>query len=200
MALNWTSTSAEFQFPKVRAWKYALLHGSQPASFAQVIEAWQDDEEFRGWFNQLLATAPLKSFYWEMPPVTHETLDREFEFVLIEAPRLAPKADPNAFSEHFFNASDDEHVVAFPTPSGKAMLISPCPLAAETHYRHLGAFVAGAPPAQCDQLWQCVGEQMAQRVDDRPVWLSTAGNGVSWLHIRLDDSPKYYQYAEYQDE
>ena len=43
---------------------------------------------------------------------------------------------------------------------------------------------------------------MARRVGARPVWLSTAGAGVSWLHVRLDDRPKYYgcgpyrQYAE----
>ncbi|MGI9175867.1 MAG: DUF6940 family protein [Rhodothermales bacterium] len=24
------------------------------------------------------------------------------------------------------------------------------------------------------------------------MWLSTAGGGVSWLHVRLDSRPKYY--------
>mmetsp|Transcript_9405 Transcript_9405/g.21189 ORF Transcript_9405/g.21189 Transcript_9405/m.21189 type:complete len:541 (+) Transcript_9405:444-2066(+) len=27
-----------------------------------------------------------------------------------------------------------------------------------------------------------------------PVWLSTSGMGVPWLHVRLDSSPKYYTY------
>jgi hypothetical protein len=30
--------------------------------------------------------------------------------------------------------------------------------------------------------------------------LSTAGAGVSWLHVRLDDHPKYYSYEPYQQD
>jgi hypothetical protein len=33
--------------------------------------------------------------------------------------------------------------------------------------------------------------------EDR-VWLSTAGAGVPWLHVRLDDAPKYYGHAAYR--
>lgn len=38
---------------------------------------------------------------------------------------------------------------------------------------------------------------MTARVGTRPVWLSTAGAGVAWLHVRLDDRPKYYSYRPY---
>lgn len=31
-----------------------------------------------------------------------------------------------------------------------------------------------------------------------PFWLSTAGMGVSWLHVRLDERPKYYRFQEYR--
>ena len=41
-------------------------------------------------------------------------------------------------------------------------------------------------------------DAMLDRIDDRPVWLSTAGMGIAWLHIRLDDRPKYYGYREYR--
>jgi Family of unknown function (DUF6940) len=34
----------------------------------------------------------------------------------------------------------------------------------------------------------------------KPVWLSPAGAGVSWLHLRLDDQPKYYGYAPYRQQ
>ena len=47
-------------------------------------------------------------------------------------------------------------------------------------------------------LWQAVGEAMARRVGSKPVWLSTAGAGVSWLHMRLDDRPKYYAHSPYR--
>jgi len=39
---------------------------------------------------------------------------------------------------------------------------------------------------------------MTRRLSSRPVWLSTAGGGVSWLHVRLDDRPKYYHHAAYR--
>jgi hypothetical protein len=39
---------------------------------------------------------------------------------------------------------------------------------------------------------------MARRVGRQPVWLSTAGAGVAWLHVRLDDRPKYYGHGPYR--
>lgn len=29
------------------------------------------------------------------------------------------------------------------------------------------------------------------------VWVSTSGLGVAWLHVRVEDRPKYYTYLEY---
>ena len=36
---------------------------------------------------------------------------------------------------------------------------------------------------------------MQQRVSASPLWLSTAGMGVSWLHLRLDSRPKNYRHG-----
>ena len=41
-------------------------------------------------------------------------------------------------------------------------------------------------------------QAMVQRVGIKPVWLSTAGAGVSWLHVGLDDRPKYYGFGPYR--
>jgi len=30
------------------------------------------------------------------------------------------------------------------------------------------------------------------------LWISTAGLGVTWLHVRIDSSPKYYTHAPYR--
>ena len=40
---------------------------------------------------------------------------------------------------------------------------------------------------------------MDSRVGARPIWLSTAGHGVAWLHVRLDSRPKYYLHAPYRE-
>ena len=95
---------------------------------------------------------------------------------------------------------------AFPNLGGDAMLVAPKqdPSAprGELAYAHLANFVRGAPPEQVRRLWAQVGKSMERRVGaegqaGRPVWLSTSGLGVFWLHVRLDRSPKYYTYAPY---
>ena len=65
-------------------------------------------------------------------------------------------------------------------------------------YGHLAAFVREAPQAQRHTLWQVVGAALDERIGVRPTWLSTSGLGVSWLHVRLDSRPKYYQYEPYR--
>ena len=49
-------------------------------------------------------------------------------------------------------------------------------------------------------LWRTVGEAVSERITDRPLWLSTAGGGVAWLHVRLDSRPKYYGHTPYARE
>ena len=41
---------------------------------------------------------------------------------------------------------------------------------------------------------------MSQTVNDKPTWLSTAGMGVAWLHVRLDQRPKYYAHRPYRED
>src|SRR5262249_59079316 len=61
------------------------------------------------------------------------------------------------------------------------------------------AFVRQAPDTQRHALWKLVGAAMQRRLGAKPVWLSTAGAGVSRLHARLDDRPKYYSHEPYRE-
>lgn len=176
--------------------RYLIEHSSQPVSFLQVVEAWRSDAECRVWFNTLLADAPYRAFRWETPGVTVATANRPLEFVLLDAPEIDRTPDVEAFAEHFETASIS--VVDFANLSGDSLLIAPCPLTDDSAYGHLAAFVRRAPAEQVDALWRTVGEAMANRLSAKPVWLSTAGAGVSWLHVRLDDRPKYYGHAPYR--
>lgn len=176
--------------------RFAVAFDARPATFAEVIRAWQGDAGFRSQFNALLADAPYTAFRWETPPVTASTVSRPFEFVLLDSPGLARRPEPEAFAEHFAGAKAG--VAAFPNLGGDAIMVVPCPVVAASAYGHLAAFVRHAPEQQRHALWQSVGEAMARRVGVKPVWLSTAGAGVSWLHVRLDDRPKYYGFAQYR--
>jgi hypothetical protein len=123
-------------------------------------------------------------------------VSQPFEFVLLDSPELVRRPDPEAFAEHF--AVAEASVAAFPNLAGDAIMVVPAPLAEPSAYAHLAAFVRLAPAAQQHALWQTVGEAMARRIGARPVWLSTAGAGVTWLHVRLDDRPKYYGFVPYK--
>jgi hypothetical protein len=176
--------------------RFAISKDGRPLSYGDVIDAWQNSKEFREQFSEQLADSPYKAFRWETPAVTRTMLAQPLEFVLLNSPRLERPVEPEAFAEHFQGATGP--VVSFANLGRDAIMVVPCPLTDEKAYGHLAAFVRRAPVSQQHALWQEIGDAMAKRVDDVPVWLSTAGAGVSWLHVRLDDRPKYYGYEPYR--
>ena len=115
----------------------------------------------------------------------------------MDSDSLASRADRDAYAEHFRGAEGP--VVTFANLGGDAILVVPCPIAAPSCYAHLADFVRLAPETQRDALWQAVGEAMARRIGTEPVWLSTAGAAVAWLHVRLDNRPKYYAHTPYRN-
>ncbi len=171
---------------------------SLPVPYVEVLKRWESDREFRTFYLGLLAESPFPAFRWETPPITALTANRSFEFVLVNSPELDRTADVEAFGEHFKIESESQ-VVEFANLGKDAVLVVPCPLASHSAYGHIGAFVRNAPVPQQHALWARVGTAMQRRLGTKPVWLSTAGAGVSWLHVRLDDRPKYYVFAPYRD-
>jgi hypothetical protein len=170
---------------------------SSPAPFSDVLRRWQNDARFRSYFMGVLAAVPFSAFRWETPPVTAATADLPFEFVVLDSPGLAHTPDSLAFAEHFSGAAG-EGVVSFPNLGRDAILVVPCPWDDLSAYGHLAAFIRGAPEPQKHALWRLVGTVMERQLGPQPVWLSTAGAGVSWLHVRLDKRPKYYGHAPYR--
>jgi hypothetical protein len=191
----WTTRCEELADGRVL--RFVVDLASKPATCADVLRSWQGDAAFRSLFNALLANAPYSAFRWETPPVTAATVARPFEFVLLDSPGLARRPDQDAFAAHF-GGSPEGGVVEFPNLGGDAVLVVPCPRAAPSAYGHLAAFVRHAPDSQRHALWQTVGDAMARRLGAKPLWLSTAGAGVSWLHVRLDDRPKYFGFGPYR--
>ena len=192
----WTSRSE--QMADGRQLKVAIDLDASPVSYAEVLRRWQHDADFRSLFIALLADSQFSAFRWETSPITTATADRPFEFVLLDSPGLASSPDAEAFAEHFAGAGSDG-VVEFPNLGKDAIMVVPCPNNGPlSAYGHLAAFVRQAPRSQQHALWARVGAAMQRRLGDQPVWLSTAGAGVSWLHVRLDDRPKYYGYRPYQ--
>ena len=180
-----------------RTVKVTLSAGS-PLSCGAVLRLWQGDEGFRRFFTEVVLDSGFEAFFWETPPVTLSTLRRPFEFVVVDGGALARlRPDPQPFSKHFA-ARPWPEVLSFPNLGGDATLIVPAPVSPDhSCYTHLGNFLRAAPAGQVDRFWQVVGETMQERVSASPLWLSTAGMGVSWLHLRLDSRPKYYRHRPY---
>ena len=109
-------------------------------------------------------------------------------------PSLDRPADRDTLQAYFSSAAA---IATFPNLGGDATLVVPTPRADDSAYGHIAAFVRNAPTDQQHELWKAVADAMAANLADRPLWLSTAGAGVAWLHVRLDQRPKYYQHRPF---
>jgi len=169
-----------------------------PVPFGTALECLGCDAAFRECFLQLLRQAPFAAYRWETPPVSSAAAGRTFEFVLIDAPGLEVPADAHTFRAEF--AAAQSGVCVFRSLGGDARLVAPTPDQGTPVgvYSHLAAFVRGAPDEQVHALWSRVGLAAMEGLDEKPLWISTHGGGVAWLHVRLDSRPKYYGYAPYR--
>src|SRR5215216_3282021 len=103
--------------------KVTLNDDSRALSSGEVIELWHDSNEFRKYFTAVITQSPFDAFFWETPPVTKRTLERPFEFVLVEGASLSRlKPDPSAFMSHF-SSRQAEEVLTFPNLGGDAILV-----------------------------------------------------------------------------
>lgn len=162
---------------------------------AITLLAW--NENFIDFLSSLLTQRDMDGFVWEMPPLTQETLRHQFEFVVIDT--RAPyhdEADFSPFASCLSEANANAEVLAFENLGGDALLIVPTPVEG-ADYRDLGHFLSTATKSHIHGFWKTVAETVTVRVSDQPVRVSVAGEGVAWLHLRLDTQPKYYQYLPY---
>ncbi len=193
----WEAESLTLESGRVEV--VSVLRAGERLSYAEVIDLWQRDEGFRNYFRSLLADASYEAYFWETPPVTRRTVDRPFQFAVVESSqhsRVHP--EPDAFRSHFASSEVEQTVLTFPNLGGDALLVVPRPLGPLPAYAHLGVFVREAPATQIHALWQAAGAALESQIGTRPIWLSTAGLGVYWLHLRLDSRPKYYRYQPYK--
>lgn len=177
--------------------RFAVFDGQNRLSFDQYFQLMESNPDFRSWYTALIAHSDYESLFWEHPPLTRDSWSEPAEFVLLDGPALARfEPDPYPFAPQFENA--DRIVVRFANLGGDAMLVVPCPLGDYAAYPHLAVFLRQAPVDQVHELWSQTAVAVRERIGDQPLWVSTAGMGVAWLHIRLDSWPKYYRFDPYK--
>lgn len=109
------------------------------------------------------------------------------------------RTDRESYRSYFTDDPEDDGVVSFANLGGDATLVVPSSRGPDENYGHLAAFVRGAPRDQVRSLWRRVGQVASEGLGRSPVWISTAGGGVAWLHVRFDRRPKYYGHAPYRE-
>ena len=160
--------------------------------------------------TELITALPYQGFYFETPGVSIQTADKPFRFCIADGKRLfnfaEPRASSEAFQEHL-QCQGSTYSCRFANLSGDATLVAPKKTDTtleDKAYSHLAAFLRGAPRTQVAAVWKKVAETYLDLLETRdashPVWLSTAGEGVPWLHFRFDSRPKYYKYGKFAKE
>ena len=190
--MQWHCRIEELDYGTLRL--HAVTTSDRIMSLDEVFSAWRESEPFRATWLSWLRTVRFRAFCWECPPACHTTGSAPFECVFVSSPSLSRMGtDANAFAGHFRAGCD---IATFWNLGGDALLVAPCP--EETgDFAHLASFTATASPKRQDALWRTVGDALLRRAGAQPLWVSTAGHGVAWLHVRLDSRPKYYRHAPY---
>ncbi len=194
---RWFATTGALDGGRVR--RLTISIDSKALSCRDVCDLWQQDTGFGIFFSKTLAAIPFDAFFWEVRPITMASVDAPFECVIVDSPALSGvTADSSPFGLQLDASRSHDGIATFENLGGDALLVAPCAGLQTLSYAHLAAFVRHAPEQMQRTFWNRVGAALASRLGSVPVWLSTSGLGVYWLHVRLDRQPKYYTYAPYR--
>jgi len=176
--------------------KIKILQNGKPMTFAGWIEGLKSSLEFVEFFVGILNDCPFEAFFWEVKPITQANLSNGFEFVLVSSQSLVNiSANDSAFKRYF---NEGNKVVSFPNLGGDAQLVVPTQNSDIANYAHLASFIRNAPKDQLAAFWNKVAIEYEKLIGQSYKWLSTAGLGIYWLHVRIDSSPKYYRFNDYK--
>ena len=190
--------------PSPHAWRQVytvrLRRGTRDLTWREVVAGVVHDDQLRDALSTALANAPLDAFFWETGPVSRQTQDQPFTSVLVHAPVLAGALpDTRSFADKLSGATAPD-VFTFSNLGRDACLVVPAPAERPDSHVHLAAFLREGSGAQMHRLWRAVGQAVERWFTDTPdpVWVSTSGTGVFWLHVRLDSRPKYITYEPFR--
>ena len=194
MSSMWTIQRDHPESTQTLRWRF--FAGDERLSYADFLHALSTDTTFRELIQEEMRVAPYVAFRWETPPLDSSNIEQPFECLLHDSPELDVRGVPTDFEAYFQSGVE---VVSFKNLGGDATLIVPCPISKSANYSHIGAFHRSAPNSQQHAFWIAVANAALTRIGSKPLWLSTAGGGVDWLHARLDERPKYYRHLPWRN-
>lgn len=135
-------------------------------------------------FIQFLINIEYKSYFWECDRVI---MNKPFRFSIFNSKTLSERTQDNNAFNGIINCSKKTQVISFLSLSKDTNLIVPCKKSYVANYTSLATFSRTAPIKQQVEFWKKVGKNIKEGD-----WVSTSGLGVSWLHVRIANRPKYY--------
>ena len=167
----------------------------EPIRWSQFQKLVVESAPLRALLTRRLREDAEPAFYFECSP-RFDGSDSVFRFVLVPAPDLVSrKVDTRSFAEHF--AHGGGLCRTFANLRGDSTLVVPAPEKSDADFGHLASWARAASNAQVDAVWCAVGAAITNW-SAGPLWLSTSGGGVAWVHFRLDPRPKYYKHAAFR--
>ena len=181
----------------------------KPLTWREVIDLWRTSTDFRDVFIEALNEEwcyGCEDYYWECAPVVTDSLDNKLELVVKDkgwSDRNGGgrgRDGPETFKAHFAVAREKgKEIAVFNNLGGDAVLVAPVQGAQGSDAGEtLGSFANYAPTKLKHDLFVSLGNEIHKRVSSKPIWVSTNGDGVAWLQVRLDSKPKYYTYSPYK--
>lgn len=160
-------------------------------------------EVLNDWENGIIPLMPINTNMKAMSPfiwrtsVMNNKKDLVYKEEFLEDHRLLNRnrQDLKSFSEHFNKAKNknEKYSIHFPNLSKDTILVVPVPKKGK-QFTNLFHFMKNASLKQQKDLWKNVAKQakkMLKKNDN--IWISSAGLGVNYLHIRICNYPKYYE-------
>lgn len=143
-------------------------------------------------FVAVLKNCPFTSYYFEAPNL--KSINIPLEFVLVESDTLhTKKANWGPYRDYM---SLGKHATSFDNKDGEFRLIIPTK---KGDYGHVADFMKSATDKEIQEVLHLTAKEIHDASKSRkPLYLSTHGDGVSWLHFRVGRTPKYYNYHKYE--
>lgn len=160
-------------------------------------------------FRETLITAlrniHFPAFFWEFNPVSPASSEHlQVQFAVIHCKALENvEVESSSFKEHIRQAKERGMSTAvFSNFAGDSELIIPVANTGGEFLSHIASFINHAPDEIIHEFLIKVGERIEQKLSNKmeksPLWLSTSGLGVYYLHMRIDPRPKYYNYEPFK--
>ena len=154
---------------------------------------------FHNELKQTVRETGFDAIYIEFPPLTH--LQEMFEFVIINVPEMA-RISPNSGSFKINNTGNCYPILVTQSLSQDSLLIVP-DINSRNDYADIYRFLDPQNLKNSDNIvisefWTTTSNKITEQLNEKKkIWISTSGRLVHWFHLRISESPKYYNHQPY---